>query len=615
MADSSVGIVDYSRSPNRRMVGVPIGAVSIERGFWRDRIEAGRRTGIPSYLEVLEEHGVLDNFRRISGRSRAERSGPVHRDSDLYKWMEAVAYSLQRRPDRQLEERLEAVIEDVVAVQGRDGYLNTYFVEERADERFSNLERDHELYCAGHLMQAAVAHYRATGRRKLLDCATRFADYLLSVFGPGRRRGFSGHPELEMAMVEMYRTTGRREYLDFAGYLLEQLDFAERREMTGHAVRACYACCGGADHFAETGNEETWNALLGLWDDMSRHKVYITGGVGSRYVGESFGERYELPNLRAYAETCAAVANAMWSWRMLLLTGESEYADMMERVLYNGFLSGVSLSGDRYFYVNPLESSGRGDGWGHERKEWYSTPCCLGNVQRTLASLPGYIYARDEAGIWVNLYQSSTLETRLGGSDVEIRQETEYPWSGEVRISVACQPPAEFALRTRIPAWSVAPRAELGEETLDPKTGTYLEIEREWSGDEIVHLRFGMPVTLVEAHPRAREDYGAVAISRGPLIYCVESVDNPGIRVRNVMIDLDAEPSYEFMPDLLGGIGTVVFKGIETLDGGPLYSPVGKRTHEREAVEMRAIPYYVWANRGRSSMLVWIPSRPTGAER
>jgi len=596
------------------MAGLEIGSVSIERGFWKDRIEAGRRAGIPSYLEVLEKHGVLDNFRRISGRSRAERSGPVHRDSDLYKWMEAAAYSLQRRPDRQLEERLEAVIEDVVAAQGRDGYLNTYFVEERADERFSNLERDHELYCAGHLMQAAVAHYRATGRRKLLDCATRFADYLLSVFGPGRRRGFSGHPELEMAMVEMYRATGRREYLDFAGYLLEQLDFAGRREMEGHAVRACYACCGGADYFAETGEEEIWGALTALWKDMSRYRVYITGGVGSRYVGESFGERYELPNLRAYAETCAAVANVMWSWRMLLLTGESEYADMMERVLYNGFLSGVSLSGDRYFYVNPLESSGRGDGWGHERKEWYSTPCCLGNVQRTLASLPGYVYGRDETGIWINLYHSSTLETRSGGSRVEIGQETGYPWSGEVRISVRSEPPREFALRARIPAWSVDTHAEVGGETLDPEPGTYLEIRREWGAGGTVQLRFGMPVRLVEAHPRVREDYGAVAISRGPLIYCVESVDNPGIRVRNLMIDRDAEPRYEFMPDLLGGVGTVVFRGIEVPDGGPLYAPLGRMALEHEAVDVRAIPYYAWANRGRSSMLVWIPYRSNSPE-
>jgi hypothetical protein len=596
------------------MAGLEIGSVSIERGFWKDRIEAGRRAGIPSYLEVLEKHGVLDNFRRISGRSRAERSGPVHRDSDLYKWMEAAAYSLQRRPDRQLEERLEAVIEDVVAAQGRDGYLNTYFVEERADERFSNLERDHELYCAGHLIQAAVAHHRATGRRKLLDCATRFADYLLSVFGPGRRRGFSGHPELEMAMVEMYRATGRREYLDFAGYLLEQLDFAGRREMEGHAVRACYACCGGADYFAETGEEETWGALTALWKDMSRYRVYITGGVGSRYVGESFGERYELPNLRAYAETCAAVANVMWSWRMLLLTGETAFADMMERVLYNGFLSGVSLSGDRYFYVNPLESSGRGDGWGHERKEWYSTPCCLGNVQRTLASLPGYVYGRDETGIWINLYQSSTLETRSGGSCVEIGQETGYPWSGEVRISVRSEPPREFALRTRIPAWSVDTHAEVGGETLDPEPGTYLEIRREWGAGGTVQLRFGMPVRLVEAHPRVREDYGAVAISRGPLIYCVESVDNPGIRVRNLMIDRDAEPRYEFMPDLLGGVGTVVFRGIEVPDGGPLYAPLGRMALEHGAVDVRAIPYYAWANRGRSSMLVWIPYRSNSPE-
>ncbi len=591
---------------------MPLHKVDLKKGFWQERVEAGRRNGIPGYLRSLEEHGVLDNFRRLSGREGVERSGPVHMDSDLYKWVEAASYSLSTTPDKKLESELETVIDVIRSAQDEDGYLNTYFVEERADDRFSNLKDDHELYCAGHLIQAAVAHYRSTGERKLLECALEFADYLASVFGPGKRRGFSGHPELEMALVELYRTSGDGKYLDLADYLLDQLGFSQRREMKGHAVRACYACCGGADLYAETGQEGMRRALESLWSDMSSRKVYVTGGVGARHAGESFGQAYELPNLRAYSETCAAISNAMWDWRMLLLTGECRYADMMERVLYNGFLSGVSLSGDRYFYVNPLESSSDPEmgNWGHERREWFSTPCCLGNVQRMLASLPGYIYGREDQALWINLYQSSDLETRIGTSRVNLVQRTDYPWSGKVRIKVECDPGRDFSLMVRIPSWSQETRVTLENEELNARPGTYLEIEREWNGAELV-LELDMQARLLGSHPMVREDFGSVAISRGPLVYCLESIDNPGIDVRRVMVGPDVELDYEFKPDVLGGIGTVAFEGLEILDAGDLYASRGERAPKLRECRVQAIPYYAWANRGRSSMLVWVPVCPS----
>jgi len=355
------GVVDTSTSTHCRLHPVPIRAVRIEGGFWKPRIEANRCKGMPRLLELLEEHGVVDNFRRISGRRKVRRRGPLFTDSDLYKWMEGAALALQSREDPRLRDTLDHIIDDVLSAQGEDGYLNTYFVDERAGERFQRLETDHEFYCCGHLIQAAVAHYRATGQTKLLDGARRFADYLATVFGPNKRQGKSGHPELEMAMVELYRATGDRRYLDFAGFLLDQLGFTSLSGMEGHAVRAAYACCGAADYYAETGDRAYGEALERLWEDMVEGKIYITGGIGARYAGEAFGEPYELPNFRAYAETCAAIANIMWNWRMLLIAGEARFADLMENTLYNGFLSGVSLDGTRYFYVpSPVRKGGSG---------------------------------------------------------------------------------------------------------------------------------------------------------------------------------------------------------------------------------------------------------------
>ena len=606
------GVVYPSISTYCKLHPVPIRAVRVEEGFWKPRIEANRCRGIPRLLEFLEEHGVVDNFRRISGRREVRRRGPLFTDSDLYKWMEGVAFALQSQEDPKLGDALDYIIEDVLSAQGEDGYLNTYFVEERAGERFQRLETDHEFYCCGHLIQAAVAYYRATGRTELLEGARRFADYLTEVFGPDKRQGKSGHPELEMAMVELYRTTEDRKYLDFAGFLLDQLRFTSLSGMEGHAVRAAYACCGAADYYAESGDRAYREALERLWEDMVKGKIYITGGIGARHDGEAFGESYELPNFRAYAETCAAIANIMWNWRMLLIEGEARFADLMETILYNGFLSGVSLDGTRYFYVNPLASSS-----GTERRGWYDCTCCPTNVVRMMASLAGYFYSTSPEGIWIHLYDNSRLDWHLqGGQDISILQKTRYPWEGDIEITVNPGTRAHFALFLRIPGWCREAKVRVeGKGVLTPQPGSYLKLERTWSPGDVVHLEFPMPVTLIEAHPRLRENLGSLALRRGPIVYCIEGVDNPGIPVLDVQMLVDPKSpertiAYEFQPGLLGGVTVLRARALMPVNQSrkPLYRPLRERKPEpRREVQITLIPYYAWANRGPSPMQVWIP--------
>jgi len=603
MKPSSAPVVDTTRSPFCRLHGLPISSVRLSSGFLGERIRSVRR-GADRLLELLEEHGVVDNFRRVSGRKKVPRRGALFTDSDLYKWMEAASFYIQQG-DRSLAQTLDTLVEVVSAAQQADGYLNTYFVDERAAERFTDFANKHELYCAGHLIQAAVAHHRATGDKELLHTAIRFADLLAGTFGPGRREAFSGHPEVEMALVELYRETGNKQFLDLAGYLLSQIQFEERDSLDGHAVRACYACCGAADYFAETGDEKTWSALIRLWTDLEDHKMYVTGGVGSRHTGESFGERYEIPNLRAYCETCAAIGLFMWAWRMLCITGEARYADTLERCLYNGIMAGVSLSGDKYFYVNPLECSGASEGGvAHERKEWYDTTCCPTNLQRLVASLPGYLYAADSKGIWFNLYQESSLTTRVAGSKVQIEQQTNYPWDGNVKISVKADPPARFSIHLRIPSWCRSPEVVIAGRRIKPKPGSFYALTKRWEADTF-QLRLPMEATLLRSHHRAREDFGCAAILRGPLVYCVESVDNPSFDLLDLFISPDPHFSTSFDKELLGGVTVVEFDGAVPEGRIPLYRADSSIRLRR--VRARAIPYFSWQNRGRSSMLVWIP--------
>ena len=584
-------------------------AVKMLPGFWQPRMEANREHGIPVLLHLLEEHGVVDNFRRISGRKEVERKGPYFTDSDLYKWMEAAALVLQSEDDPKIAKMLDRVIDDVVAAQCDDGYLNTFFTGELADQRFRDLPREHELYCAGHLFQAAVAHFRATGGTKLLDAAIRYADYLTTAFGPGKIELADGHPEVEMALVELYRTTGERKYLDLAGYFLSVQKFPEKHEIEGHAVRAGYLCSGAADYFAETGDRPTMEALERLWTDVADRKMYVTGGIGSRYAGEAFGGPYELPNERAYAETCAAISSIFWNWRMLAIKGEARFADAMERTLYNGFLSGVSLDGTHYFYMNPLACFRE-----YQRQPWFRTTCCPTNVDRMIASLPGYLYSTSDEGIWVHLYDNSKLDWHLsGGVKFSLEQKTRYPWEGSVETAISPEAPAEFALFLRIPGWCESASVSVnGEAARGAPPGDYLKLDRRWLPGDVVHLEMPMPISLQESDPRVRENLGSVAVQRGPVVYCLESVDNPDVPIRDVELLLEEELSAKFKPHMLGGITEIAGKGIHPLpdqERGPLYRGSGSVKLEIKRTDVVAIPYYAWANRGPSHMTVWVPRR------
>lgn len=603
------GVVMTNESPYSKLKPVPIRAVEMRPGFWKSRMEANRQTSIPRLFDLLEEHGVLDNLRRITGRKKVERRGPFWTDSDLAKWMEAAAFVLQSEDDSKIRRMLDTAVDELTAIQREDGYIHSFFTGELADQRFRNLPTEHELYCAGHLFQAAIAHYRATGAAKFLDAAIRYADYLTTAFGPGKIEIADGHPEVEMALVELHRTTGNEKYLDLAGFFLSVQKFAEKQSIEGHAVRAGYLASGAADYYAETGDEKTKNALERLWSDMVYGKMYVTGGIGSRYEGEAFGLPYELPNERAYTETCAAIASVMWNWRMLSIEGECRFADEMERALYNGFLSGVSIDGGEYFYMNPLACYRE-----YQRVPWFGCTCCPTNVVRMIASIPGYMYSTSDEGVWVHLYENSKLEWELPSEDsFTIEQKTGYPWDGEVKIAVSTEEPLDFSLFLRIPGWCESVSVQVNDEAAHGAApGEYLRLDRTWRQGDVVRLAMEMPVSLQEADPRVREDAGSVAIQRGPVVYCLESVDNHGVPIRDAEIAVAEEMTAEHEPHLLGGVTVIRGKGVypkPDQDRGPLYRPSDGVRLEFEEIDLKAIPYFAWANRGPSDMKVWIPAR------
>ncbi len=626
---ASAGVVATSKSPHARLHDVPIRAVTMGEGFWSPRLQANRERSIPELYRLLEEHGVVDNFRRLSGRKEVDRRGYLFTDSDLFKWMEAAALTMQSTPDAALKSLLDRVVDEVVAAQGADGYLNTYHTTLDGIPRFSNFRDNHELYCLGHLIQAGIAYYRGSNERKLLDAAIRYADYVLSLFGPGKRQCFPGHPEIEMALVELYRTTGEKKYLDFVQYLftgveLDKLEekvskrdlqysfsgipFTERKELRSHAVRAMYACCGATDYFMETGDAAFWQTLGTLWQDMTQYKMYVTGGVGSRYEGEAFGQPYELPNERAYTETCAAIGAMMWNWRMLQTTGDAKYTAMFERSLYNGFLSGVSLSGTEYFYRNPLTSYGD-----NQRRPWYDCTCCPPNVQRTLAALPGYMYSTSAEGLWVHLYHNSTLNWRLeNGLPLTLEQTTQYPYQGEVKILVKPAKSAQFALFLFIPEWVDSAVVWMPDGSLrnDLKPGSYYRMDRKWGKGDMLRLVLEMPVRLIYANPRVREDFSSVAVMRGPLVYCMESIDHPNISIFDLIKTAETMNSFIFSSDaslenavVLESDAAIFQPSLNVL---PLYG-YDRPLIANGKVGVRFIPYFAWANRGPSQMQVWMP--------
>ena len=589
-------------------------------GYLGRYLERALEITIPSQYELLESTGRIDNFRRASGKINREFQGYFFNDSDVYKWVEGCSYALiYANPEQRekLKAMLDEVTKEIADAQSPDGYLNTYFTFEREKDRWTDLANMHELYCAGHLIQAAIAHHRVTKEKTLLNVALRFADHINKTFGPDKKKGASGHPEIEMALVELFRQTKNRDYLNlarffilergkgYAGgneYTIDHKPFLELNEVVGHAVRMLYLCCGATDLYLETKEESFFKTLIELYNNMITKKMYITGGVGSRYEGESFGEDYELPNRRAYAETCAAIANFMWSWRMLLATGKSVFADTMELVLYNGLLSGISIDGKHYFYVNPLEDSGK-----HVRQEWFKCACCPTNLARFLPSMTNYLYTVSDKGLWVHLYENSHCGATLNGEKVSVWQNTDYPFSSEVEILVKTEDPVRFDLFLRIPSWVEDFEIFLNDGEVDFNLeNSYAKLSREWKGLNRIVLTLKMNVRLVQSHPYVRENTDKVAVFKGPILFCAEQIDNPDVDVWTFTLDPN-EPLKENVEydSTLGRTTFLTGRGFEIEKDMQLYRPYSRRSLKTER-NITLVPYHLWCNRQAGKMAVWL---------
>ncbi|MGP4050523.1 glycoside hydrolase family 127 protein [Streptomyces sp. 2A115] len=603
----------------------PASDARITGGFWAARRRTNAAVSVPQGPSKLEEAGNLANLRAAADGKDGFTGDFQFQDSDVHKWLEAASWQLADEPgDTELAARIDELASLLAAAQTEDGYLQTFYQVAHPELRWQELGWGHELYCAGHLIQAAVAHHRATGRRQLLDVAERFAVHLDATFGPGKSiDGVCGHPEIETALVELYRETGERRWLKLASYFVDRrghgvlsagVDRGHDRDMgqaywqdhlpvreagtvVGHAVRQLYLLAGATDLAVETGEPELRAAMERLWEAMVSTKTYLTGGVGSRHDGEAFGDPYELPPDRAYAETCAAIASVQWSWRMALLTGEAKYSDLVERTLFNGFLSGIGLDGDSWLYVNPLqvreEYADRGGDQTARRTPWFRCACCPPNVMRLLASLPHYVASGDGAGL--QLHQYATGLYRAGGGAVRV--ETAYPYDGRITVTVAEAPADEqWWLALRIPGWAGTYALD-GRPLTRPDDG-WLRLSRRWSAGDTVVL--DLPVEPRITHPDSRVDAvrGCAAIEYGPLVYCLEEPDHPELPGRFDDLELDAaDPSLtaEPRPELLGGTTVVTARGRHRPDGSP--------------VTLTAVPYHLWANRADGAMRVWIPVR------
>ena len=615
-------VLELARSPHARLRPVPASAVTLDGGVWGERLRTVATVSLVEQWEQLEATGRLDSFRRVAGLTRVPYQGRVFNDTDLYKWLEAASWALLGGPEPLLERRIQEGIALVEGAQQPDGYLDTYYSLERAGARWSNLRDGHELYCAGHLMQAAVAHHRVTGSGRLLRVATRLADLLCAEFGPpgsGRRHGVDGHEEVELALVELSRETGERRYLELARYFVEarghgllqggwfdrsyfqdHLPLRALDRMTGHAVRALYYACGATDLYLELGEPEVLATLERLWGHMVAHQLYVSGGVGGRHDGESFGADHELPNGRAYTETCAAIGSAMWCLRMLAATGDVRYADLLEWTLFNAVLPGWSVDGRSYLYVNPLEEEGA-----HRRQPWYHCACCPPNLARTVCSLPGYVLGVQDDAVSVNLYAQGTAIVEVAGRTVTLSQRTRYPWDGRVELEV--DGAGVFALRLRIPAWAEGASLEVnGAPARGPLPGTWAEVRRRWSPGDRVALTLPMPVRFLEAHPYVPEDAGRVALARGPLLYCVEGADFPGVDLRDLEVDPARPVEAAWQPELLHGV--VAVRPVSEAWRGKLYRPLGSVPARGAArpVELAAVPYFAWGNAAPGAMRVWL---------
>lgn len=649
----------------RKSQAVNLNSVKINDSFWSEYVNLTRDVVIPYQWEALNDNipgtepsHAIKNFKVAAKEESGEFHGMVFQDSDLAKWLEAVGYSLSVQPDKELELLADKAIDLIEKAQEDDGYLNTYFTIKEPGKRWTNLVDCHELYCAGHMMEAAVAYYEATGKRKLLDVMCKLADHIDTVFGTeeSKIRGYDGHQEIELALVKLYRASGNEKYLNLAKFFIDErgqkpsffetewekrgrtshwtndgpaqkpnekyhqshLPVREQTVAVGHAVRAVYMYTAMADIALESGDRELLRACRTLWDNITKQQMYITGGIGSTVHGEAFTFDYDLPNDTVYAETCASIGLIFFAHRMLQIEAKSVYADVMEKALYNTVIGGMSKDGKHFFYVNPLEvwpeASSENPTRHHvkpERQKWFGCACCPPNVARLLASLGQYIYTSNENSIYTHLYIGGEAELAVGDSKMKIIQETDYPWSGQVKLTIASDLKKSVNICLRIPDWCKGTRVKINgsDRNLDGNIRDgYAVIDGVWKTGDTIELDLAMEVEYIQANPKVKADAGKVAIQRGPLVYCLEGADNTD-NLSSLAINTNEALVEEYDKDLLGGAVIVkgkAFRENEDMWKNSLYKPFKK---DEEIVDFKAIPYYLWANRGLNEMMVWVRYR------
>lgn len=629
-----------AQTPSRQFEPINFSQVTINDAFWKPTLDKVATTTLQACVYQTEiKTPRIRNFEKVARGKNEKHEGIFYDDSDVFKALEAIAYSLKNHPNPDLEKKADEWIDKIAAAQQEDGYINTYYTLGRLDERWSDMSM-HEDYNGGHLIEAAVAYYQVTGKRKLLDVAIKFANHFDSLFGPepGKRHWVTGHQELELALVKLYNTTQDKKYLTLAYWLLEErghkyakgytwtewkdtayaqdaVPVREQKEITGHAVRAMYLYTGAADVAALTGDEGYMNAMKTVWEDVVYRNMYITGGIGSSGNNEGFSKDYDLPNEQAYCETCASVGMVFWNQRMNLMTGDSKFIDVLERSLYNGARDGLSLSGDRFFYGNPLASDGQ-----HARREWFGTACCPANIARLVSSLGNYIYGFSNQGIWVNLFVGSNTTTKIGKTEVSLTQQTNYPWDGKIKLTIEPKNKTKFAMHVRIPGWIQGEAVPGDLFVFEDKSKTdftlslngksvsykmengYAVIERDWKKGDVLELNLPMEVKRIVSRPEVKQDEGRVALQRGPLVYCVEGADNNG-KAWNVILPEQTSFQTSFQKDLLEGITTIQF------DAPTVQVEPNGLSVKTEIKKITAIPYYAWANRGQNEMQVWLPTK------
>jgi uncharacterized protein len=627
--------------------GVPFNEVALNDQFWLPKIEVNRTVTIPASFKKCEETGRVKNFQLAAKKEGNFLTTFPFDDTDIYKIIEGASFSMSVHPDPALDHYVDSLITIVAKAQEPDGYLYTArTINPAHPHNWSGKERwvnestmSHELYNSGHLFEAASAHFQATGKRNFLNIALKNADLLCTVFGPGKRNDAPGHEIVEMGLVRLYRITGEKKYLDLAKFFIDcrgkNIDpkrsywqdhkpITQQDEAVGHAVRAGYLYSGVADVAALTGNKEYVNAIDKIWDNMVSKKFYITGGIGSEHDGERFGDNYSLPNLTAYNETCAAIANVYWNYRMFLLHGDSKYIDVLERSLYNNVISGISLDGKTFFYPNPLESNMKykfNQGGSITRQPWFDCSCCPTNICRFLPSVPGYIYAQTQNNLFVNLFVQSSAKLTVGKIQVSISQETQYPWDGNIKINIAPAKKNQFAVYLRVPGWAqnkpvpsnlysyLTPSTETITIKVNGKTTQYITkngyavIDREWKKGDVIEYTLPMDIRRVVANSNVKEDVNQVALERGPIVYCLEGADNAGTSLFGMILPDNAKLNASFDASKLKGIEQITGEAISFIPNaeGSLI--------ETKKQTFIAIPYYSWDNRGVDKMRVWIPRK------